>query len=67
MFSLSGSCVLFLLCFIASCSCGVVSVMLYPCIFSVALFGLCVACLIGFVNLLVKQFTYFFWVWLLLC
>ena len=38
-----------------------VSVMLYPCILCVALlmdlFVLCVACLTGFVNCLVKQFA----------
>ena len=34
-----------------------VSVMLYPCIFCVALFVLCVACLTVFVNYLVKQFA----------
>ena len=38
-----------------------VSVMLYPCIFCVALsmdlFVLCVACLTAFVNCLVKQFA----------
>ena len=38
-----------------------VSVMLYPCIFCVALFvflfALCVACLTVFVNCLVKQFA----------
>ena len=33
------------------------SVMLYPCIFCVALFVLCVACLTVFVNCLVKQFA----------
>ena len=40
-----------------------VSVMLYPCILYVALlvylFVLCVACLTGFVNCLVKQFAMF--------
>ena len=46
------------------------SVMLYPCIFCVALlmnlFVLCVACLIVFVvNCLIKQFA-IFWVYLLL-
>ena len=50
MFSLSGPCeLLFLLCFIDSWTCVVVSVMLYPCIFCVSLlmdlFVLCVACL----------------------
>ena len=54
IFSLSGPCeLLFLLCFV------VVSVMLYPCMFCVALlmdlFVLCVACLTVFVNCLVKQ------------
>ena len=38
-----------------------VSVMLYPCMFCVALsmdlFVLCVSCLTGFVNCLVKQFA----------
>ena len=42
-----------------------VSVMLYPCIVCVTLlmnmFVLCVACLTGFVNSLVKQIA-FFWV-----
>ena len=50
IFSLSGPCeLLFLLCFIASWTGEVVSVMLYPCMFCVAmsmdLFILCVACL----------------------
>ena len=50
MFSLSGPCeLLFLLCIIASWTCVVVSVMLYPCILGVDLlmdlFVLCVACL----------------------
>ena len=50
IFSLSGPCgLLFLLCFIAPWTCEVVSVMLYPCMFCVALlmdlFVLCVACL----------------------
>ena len=50
VFSLSGPCeLLFLLCFIASWTPEVVSVMLYPCILCVALlvylFVLCVACL----------------------
>ena len=49
MFSLSGPCeLLFLICFIASWTLVVVSVMLYPCILCVALlvylFVLCVAC-----------------------
>ena len=60
MFSFSGPCeLLFLLCFIASWTCVVVSVMLYPCMFCVALsmdlFVLCVACLTVFVNCLVKH------------
>ena len=60
MFNLSGPCdLLFLLCFIASWTRVVVSVMLYPCILGVAmlvyLFVLCVACLTVFVNCLVKQ------------
>ena len=54
MFNLSGPCeLLFLLCFIASWTWVVVSVMLYPCILCVALlmdlFVLYVACLIVFV------------------
>ena len=62
IFNLSGPCeLLFLLCFIASWTCEVVSVMLYPCMLCVALlmclFVLCVACLIVFVNCLVKQFA----------
>ena len=52
MFNLSGHCELFLLCFIASLTRAVVSVMLYPCILCVALlmylFVLCVACLTVF-------------------
>ena len=61
-FSLSGSCeLLFLLCFIASWTLVVVSVMLYHCISYVALlmdlFVLCGACLTVFVNYLVKQFS----------
>ena len=36
-----------------------VSVLLYPCIFCVALFVLCVACLTVFVNCLVKEFAIF--------
>ena len=48
-----------------------VSIMLYPCIFrivlSIDLFVLCVACLTVFVNCLVRQFVFFFWVWLLSC
>ena len=62
IFNLSGPCeLLFLLCFIASWTCEVVSVMLYPCMLCVALlmclFVLCVACLTVFVNCLVKQFA----------
>ena len=59
MFSLSGPCeLLFLLCFTASWTCVVVSVLLYPCIFCVALLmDLFVACLTVFVNFLVKQFA----------
>ena len=49
---------LFLLCFIASWTRVVASVMLYPCICCVALLidlvVLCVACLTVFVNCLVK-------------
>ena len=52
---------LFLLCFIAYLTREVVSVMLYPCMFCVALsmdlFVLYVACLTVFVNCLVKQFV----------
>ena len=49
MFNLSGPCeLLFLLCYIASWTCVVMSVMLYPCSLCVALlvylFVLCVAC-----------------------
>ena len=60
MFILSGPCeLLFLLCFIASWTCVVVSVMSYPCILCVDLivylFVLCVACLTGFVNCLVGE------------
>ena len=60
--NLSGPCeLLFLLCFIPSWTCVVVSVVLYPCILCVALlvylFVLCVACLTVFVNYLVKQFA----------
>ena len=51
----------FLLCFIASWTWEVVSVMLYTCMLCVALlmclFVLCVACLTVFVNCLVKQFA----------
>ena len=55
IFCLSGPCeLLFLLCFIASWTWEVVSVMLYPCMFCVALLMdmlvLCVACLTVFVN-----------------
>ena len=62
MFSLSGPCeLLFLLCFIASWTGEVVSVILYPYMFCVALlmdlFALCVACLTVVVNCLVKQFA----------
>ena len=62
MFSLSGPCdLLFLICFNASWTLVVVSVMLYPCILCVArlmdLFILCVACLTVFVNYLLKQFA----------
>ena len=57
MFNLSGPCeLLFLLCFIASWTRVVVSVILYPCILCavllVYLFFLCVACLTVFVNCL---------------
>ena len=62
MFILSGPCeLLCLLCFIASWTWVVVSVMLYPCILCVALlmdlFVLPVACLTMFVNCFVKQFA----------
>ena len=62
IFNLSGPCeLLFSLCFLASWTWDVVSVMLYPCSLCVALliymFVLCVACLTGFVNCLVKQFA----------
>ena len=62
IFNLSGPCeLLFLLCFIASWTWEVVSVMLYTCMLCVALlmclFVLCVACLTVFVNCLVKQFA----------
>ena len=55
IFNLSGPCeLLFLLCFIASWTWEVVSVMLYPCMLCVALlmclFVLCVVCLTVFVN-----------------
>ena len=57
IFSLSGHCeLLFFLCFIASWTWEVVSVMLYPCMFCIALsmdlFVLCVACLTVFGNCL---------------
>ena len=50
----------------------VVSVMLYPCIFCVALLMdllvLCGACLTVFVNCLVKQLAIFLvWLWLFCC
>ena len=52
---------LFLLCFIATWTRVVVSVMFYTCILCVALlidlFVLCVACLTGFVKCLVTQFA----------
>ena len=59
MFNLSGPCeLLFLLCFIASWTLVVVSVMLCPCMFCVALLMyMFVACLTVFVNCLVKQFA----------
>ena len=62
MFNVSGPCeLLFLLCFISSWTCVVVSVMLCPCMFCVALliylFVLFVAHLTVFVNCLVKQFA----------
>ena len=71
MFGWSGPCeLLFLLCFIASWTWVVVSVMVYPCILCVALlmdmFVLCVACLTVFVNCFVKQLA-ISWVWLLFC
>ena len=47
MFNLSGPCeLLFLLCFIASLTLVVVSVMLCPCIFCVALLMDCLSCLL---------------------
>ena len=60
MFNLSGPCeLLFLLCCIASLTCVVVNVMLYPCILCIALLMylivLCVACLTVFVNRLLNQ------------
>ena len=62
IFSLSGPCeLLYLLSFIAYWTWEVVSVILYPCMFCVALsmdlFVLCVACLTVFVNCLVIQFA----------
>ena len=71
IFSLSGPCeLLFLHCFIAALTREVVSLMLYPCMFCVALsmdlFILCVACLTVFVNCLVKHSQYV-WVCLLFC
>ena len=62
MFNSSGPCeLLFLLCFIASWSRVVASVMLCPCIVCVALlmnmFVLFVVCLTVFVKCLVKQFA----------
>ena len=62
IFNLSGPCeLIFLLCFIASWTCEVVSVMLCPCMLCVALlmclFVLYVACLTVFVNCFVKQFA----------
>ena len=63
--NLLGPCeLLFLLCFIASWTWVVVSVMLYPCIFciglSIDLFVLCDACPTVFVNCMVKQFAILF-------
>ena len=60
IFSLSWPCeLLFLLCFIASSTRGVVGVMFYPCMvcvtLSMELYVLCVACLIVFINCSVKQ------------
>ena len=62
IFSLSGPCeLLFFLCFITSWTREAVSVMLYPCMFYVALlmnlFVLCVVCLTVFVNCLMKHFA----------
>ena len=62
MGTMLGPCeLLFLLCFIASWTSVVVSVMLYPCILCVGLFVyllvLCIACLTVFVNCVVKQFA----------
>ena len=64
MFRLSGPCeLLFLLCFIASWTRIVVSVMLYPCIFCVSqlmdLFVLRFACRTVFVDCWVKQLAIF--------
>ena len=57
IFKLSGPCeLLFLLCFIASWTWEVVSVMLCVALL-MCLFVLCVACLTVFVNCLVKQFA----------
>ena len=78
MFSLSGPCeLLCLLCFIASWTWVVVSVMLYPCIFNVALlmemFVLCVVCCLfdSVCELLDETIHNIFgcgcWVWLLFC
>ena len=62
IFSLSRPCeLLFMLCFIASWTREMVSVMLYPCMdcaaLSMDLFVLCDACLTVIVNCLVKQFA----------
>ena len=62
IFNFSGPCeLLFLLCFIASWTLEVVSVMLYPCMLCITLlmclFVLCVACLTVFVNCLMKHFA----------
>ena len=57
IFNLSGPCeLLFLLCFIASWTCKVVSVMLYPCMFCVVNGSVCFVCCM-FVNCLLKQFA----------
>ena len=68
IFNLSGPCeLLFLLCFIASWTWEVVSVMLYPCMLCVALlmclFVLCVACLTVFVNVTtdINDFRFISW------
>ena len=68
IFMLSELCMLlFLLCFIASWACEVVSVMLYPCMFCVALsmdlFVLCVACL----RIVWGNNSQYVWVCLLFC